>query len=174
MERREFIRSGLEAAFEAAERDDAVADKASEALTVLSSREVERIWRTALARKDHDPDGALTLARTLLESVVKHILDDESVLYDDAATLPGLKKTLSSHLNLAPAQHDRETFRTILGAIATIVNRLAELRNTYGDSHGKGRNAAKISPRHAALAVNLAGSLAAFIVDTWAERSRKT
>ena len=167
-ERRALVRVAFEPTFDAAEQSTPpVADTTQTALRALSSEEVDRIWRLALERTHRDPDGALTLARTLLESVMKHVLDDAELSYDDGATLPALYKTLSDHLNLAPAQHDREAFKAILGAVATIVSRLAELRNSYSDSHGRGRRAVKITSRHAALAVNLAGTVAAFVVETW-------
>ncbi len=37
---------------------------------------VRTVWGKALARRDNDPEGAITLARTLLETVVKRILDE--------------------------------------------------------------------------------------------------
>ena len=43
----------------------------------------------------------------------------------------------------------------------------ATLRNRIGDAHGQGRNPVRPAPRHAALAVNLAGSVATFLVETW-------
>ncbi|QUN41767.1 abortive infection family protein [Burkholderia cenocepacia] len=43
---------------------------------------------------------------------------------------------------------------------------LGAVRNRLGDSHGKGKVAAKPAPRHAELAVNLAGSVALFLLAT--------
>jgi len=173
-DRREFVRLALVEAFDLAENDATpTATETAATLRALSSAEVERVWRLALERKERDPDGALTLARTLLETVIKHILDDDGVAYDKSADLPALYKLIAEHLNLAPAQHDKEAFKAILGGVSTVVSRLAQLRNSYSDSHGKGRQAVKIAPRHAGLAVNLAGSIAGFLVETWNERKTK-
>ncbi|WP_089174985.1 abortive infection family protein [Bosea sp. AS-1] len=38
-----------------------------------------------------------------------------------------------------------------------------------GDSHGKSRAQVRPKPRHAQLAVNLAGSMAMFLIGTWQE-----
>ena len=73
-------------------------------------------------------------------------------------------------LNLAPSQHQDELFKAILGNCQTIVDRLAAIRNIAGDAHGQGRRPVKPTPRHAELAVNLAGSMAAFLVATWLEQ----
>jgi hypothetical protein len=173
-ERREFVRASLLPAFEHVEQDAApTAAETAAVLKTLTSDEVERVWRLALERKERDPEGALTLARTLLETIIKHILDDDGVEYEKSADLPSLYKVLAENLNLGPAQHDREAFKAILGGVATVVSRLAQLRNSYSDSHGKGRKVTRIAARHAALAVNLAGSVAGFIVETWNERKAR-
>ena len=49
----------------------------------------------------------------------------------------------------------------------SIVGNLAGLRNRLGDSHGQGKSHVKPQGRHAELAVNLAGSMAMFLVSTW-------
>lgn len=38
-----------------------------------------------------DPEGAITAARTLLETVCKHILDERGVDYEADADLPALR-----------------------------------------------------------------------------------
>lgn len=46
--------------------------------------------------------------------------------------------------------------------------------DTSDEDYGKGKKAVKPSARHATLAVNLAGSMAAFLVAAWEERSSKS
>lgn len=72
-ERREFVRESLQPAFDLAESIAPGTATTEVALRSLSSDEVERVWRNAVERKEGDPEGALTLARTLLEMVMKHI-----------------------------------------------------------------------------------------------------
>jgi len=52
-----------------------------------------------------------------------------------------------------------------------VVSSLGELRNKIGDAHAQGRKPVKPMPRHAALAVNLAGSMAMFLVETWMDKN---
>jgi hypothetical protein len=68
--------------------------------------------------------------------------------------------------------HTEQVFKQILGGCATVVNSLAGIRNKLSDAHGKGKLAARAAPRHAELAVNLAGSVCAFLVATWEERKK--
>ena len=55
----------------------------------------------------------------------------------------------------------------ILGGCSTVVEGLGAVRNKLSDSHGKGKGRAKPGPRHARLAVNLAGAMATFLVETY-------
>jgi Abortive infection C-terminus len=129
-------------------------------------------WQKALARRKDDPEGAITSARTLLEEVCKHILDDAQVPFDEKWDLPKLYATTAKLMNLAPSQHSEETFKRILGGCHTIVENLGTLRNKVSDAHGGGRRRIRPAERHAALAVNLAGSMSMFLIETWAEHNQ--
>jgi hypothetical protein len=133
---------------------------------------VHKIWMKALERRHTDPEGAITSARTLLETVCKHVLDETGTDYDDSADLPALYKAVATKLKIAPSQHTEDAFKRILGGATSVVEGLGSLRNKIGDAHGHGKKAVRPSTRHAQLAVNLAGAMATFIVETWNERSR--
>lgn len=133
----------------------------------LDAEHIYSLWAKAVSRRVADPDGAITLARTLLEAVAKHILDDLSIDYSDKEDLPRLYAKVANALDLAPSQHSEEPIRAILGAIMNLVNGLGTLRNRLSDSHGRGRKLpVRPSRRHASLAVNAAGSVASFLVET--------
>jgi hypothetical protein len=144
----------------------------SMAVKTLSSSSVQDAWQKALERRATDPEGAITSARTLLESVCKQILDATGFSYDEGADLPKLHTLAAKQLNLAPAQHSEQLFKQILGSCQTVVEGLGAIRNRYGDAHGKGKPGTKPAARHAALAVNLAGTMATFLLQTWEERNR--
>ena len=131
---------------------------------------VHAAWQKALDRRATDPEGAITAARTLVEIVCKHILDDASAPYPDDADLPKLWALAADLLNLAPHQHQEGVFKAILGNCQAVVNNLGAIRNRLGDAHGQGRRRVRPKARHAELAVNLAGTMATFLVDTWKAR----
>lgn len=135
---------------------------------------VHEVWQKALERRSIDPEGAITSARTLIETVCKQILDRMNIPYNqDKTDLPELYKLTSKALNLAPSQHTEDTFKKILGGVTTIVNELGSLRNRIGDAHGKGKKRIRPATRHAELAVNLAGAAALFLVETWLARTEQ-
>ena len=143
----------------------------SATLKNFDAAHVHAVWSKALDRRQTDAEGAITMARTLLETVCKHILDDREIGYDDKADLPKLYRLCAEALNIAPSQHTEQIFKQILGGCTAVVEGLGALRNKLSDSHGKGRRQAKPAPRHAELAVNLAGAMATFLVATWKARA---
>jgi hypothetical protein len=143
-----------------------------EVLAKVDSDHVRDAWQKALDRRIEDPEGAITAARTLLETVCKHILDSCSVPHSDKEELPNLHSLTIEQLNLAPSQHSEPIFKAILGNCQAVVNGLGTLRNRLGDAHGRSPRQVKPAPRHAELAVNLAGTMAAFLIATWEARQQ--
>jgi hypothetical protein len=167
-ERREFIWDGFRAAIGFAEKQPrSPADEAVEkGLSSLESEHVRDLWAKALQRRSDDPEGAITAARTLLESVCKLIMDEAGAVYADDADLPKLYSQTAKLLNLAPSQHTEQVFKQILGSCQTIVEGVGAVRNRLSDAHGKGKRPIRPAPRHAELVVNLAGTMAVFLAST--------
>ncbi len=173
-ERREFLREEFDPLLTSLETAaSAVADTSVEEalLRVVNWEHVQDAWRSARERRAGDPQGAITAARTMLEAVCKHVLDERRVEYDAKADLPQLYATVAKSLNLAPDQHGEQVFKQVLGGCATAVNGLAALRNMMSDAHGRAKVEVRPRARHAELAVNLAGTLASFLIATHTERS---
>ena len=175
-ERRTFIWDQFRPILEFLEQGGArPSDKVvSVALEAFDSAHVQAAWSKALERRASDPEGAITMARTLLESVCKHILEEAGAQIDDSPDLNKLYRLTAEQLKIAPSQHTEQIFKQILGGCTAVVEGLGSLRNRLSDSHGKGKIAVKPAPRHAELAVNLAGALAIFLLSTWDARSEKT
>ena len=172
-ERRQIISAGFTPLMDHLEgKGSAPGDKlVSEALETFDAEGVHAVWNKALTRRSSDPEGAITIARTLLETVCKRILDECSISYTDKEDLPKLYQMAAKALNLAPDQHSEEPIKAILGGAMNLVNGIGTLRNRLSDSHGRGgRLPVKPSARHASLAVNTAGAVAMFLVETYVER----
>ena len=145
--------------------------------SVLKSFDVGTVharWTAAQDRQISDPEGAITLARTLLEDVCKWIIDEAGESYQEKDDLPVLYKNLSKILNIAPDNHTEAIFKQILGNCQSIVESLGALRNKISDAHSLGPKRVRPASRHAQLAVNLSGSMASFLVLTWNERKPKS
>jgi hypothetical protein len=171
-ERRVFVWDEFRPLIEFLERGGTPADSfVAQAIEKFDAAHVSAAWSKALDRRESDPEGAITAARSLLESVCKHILEDLGIAYEDSADLPKLYKLTAESLSLAPGQHSEQVFKQILGGCTAVVEVLGALRNRLGDSHGTGRTPVKPAARHAELAVNLAGAAATFLIATWKART---
>lgn len=172
-ERRDFIWKSFQPLLEKLElNDSALSDQiVSGFVQRLDSEHIHSIWQKALDRRISDPEGAITLSRTLLESTCKHILDELEIDYGNSPDINQLYRLVGKALNLSPSQHTEKTFKQILGGCSSIVEGLGALRNKVGDAHGQGKVSFRPAPRHAELAVNLAGTMAVFLFSTWDMRA---
>lgn len=141
-------------------------DLVTSAAVRLNAESVRDAWTRALERRDSHPEGAITMARTLLESTLKTILDDRGVTYRDRDDLPALYRAVGEQLGLTPDGYSEQSFRQILGGCNSVITGLGSLRNRVSDAHGSGRRVYRPAARHATLAVNLAGSMALFLIET--------
>ncbi len=115
---------------------------------------------------ENDYDGAITNARTLVESELIEIIqkiEDVDVKYD--GDLIKLYKRAQTNLKLEPSRKDiTGSLRQILSGLISIINGLSSLRNKMGDAHASSFAPSK---HHAKLAVNCAHTFVSFIYDSY-------
>ena len=145
----------------------------SATLAAFDPTQVHARWTAALERRASEPEGAITLARTLLEDVCKWVLDQGGETWLELDDLPSLYRKLAKKLKVAPDDHTEQVFKQILGSCQSVVELLGALRNKLGDAHSSGPKRARPQSRHAELAVNLAGAMATFLVATWEARQKE-
>jgi len=141
---------------------------------IFDEAHIHSQWEKAIERKSSDPEGAITMARTLIESLLKHILDEQNITHNDNMDLSELYKEVAKLLNLAPEQHQEPIFKQILGGASGVISGLGAMRNKLGDAHGATKSKIKPQERHSELAVNLAGSMATFLYKTYKENFNRS
>ncbi|WP_165455669.1 abortive infection family protein [Paracoccus subflavus] len=119
---------------------------------------------------DSEPGEAIALAKEIVESCCKLILDDRKVEYSSKAEIPDLLKLLRKELKIMPEGIEDTTkgaseIRDILTSLGRIAHSLAPLRNAYGKGHGRGRGFRGLQPRHARLAIGAASTFVDFVLD---------
>jgi len=167
-ERRKFLREELDPLFQIAESrfPSLLEQQITENPQIIEENYIHELTRKAIERKTNDPEGAITLARTLLESVCRKILLDFETPIQENPELPQLYSAVSKALNLAPGSHSEHLFKKILGSCTQVIEGIGAIRNTHGDSHALKQKRARPGPRHATLVVNLAFSMSLFLLDT--------
>ena len=119
---------------------------------------------------DAEPGEAIALAKEIVESCCKLILDDRGVSYSDRADIPELLKLLRKEIRILPDGIDEKAkasneIRTVLTSLGKIAHALGPIRNAYGKGHGRGRNFKGLEPRHARLAIGAASTFVDFVLD---------
>ena len=138
----------------------------------LSSEYIDKQIQTIEAAIDNNPTLAIGTAKELIETICIAILEknDVEISKTDKDDLPKILKKTLNVLQLLPENIDNnkkgaESIKKILGGLTTIVQGLAELRNTYGTGHGKSANFKGLQPKHAKLAANAASIVAYFLLE---------
>jgi len=118
------------------------------------------------------PDFAFDLAKTLVESVCKTILEDIGRPADPNWDAPRIMRETTAFLSMLPAGHPnaakaRESITKTLNGLHTAVQGLCELRNDYGlASHGRDGFSARLDLRQATLAAQAADTIVSFLYRT--------
>lgn len=121
------------------------------------------------------PNVAIGKAKELLETCCKTILDEMRIAYDENCTVHDLMRQACSAIGLSAAGMDKTTesgaiAAKILGNLTVISQGMAELRNLYGDGHGKSKSFEQLPRRYANLAVGASVVAVNFIWDTYIEK----
>lgn len=124
------------------------------------------------------PNVAIGKAKELLETCCKTILDEQHIAYSADLDLTQLMKRACESIGLSAKSVDKSTesgniAARILGNLGAISQGMAELRNLYGDGHGRTRGFRPLPNRYANLAVGTSVAAVKFMWDTYVERIKK-
>ena len=118
-----------------------------------------------------DYDGAITNARTLVESICKYILDEKRIEYSEKEKLPSLYKKVSSALEMDPSEYEEKPFKEALSGCISIITGISNIRNILSDAHGKSRKSKyKTSERHAVLAISMSKAISDYLYSSFKEK----
>lgn len=115
------------------------------------------------------PDFAFDLAKTLVESVCKTILEDIGRPPDPRWDAPRIMRETTTYLSMLPPGHAhvasaQDSIAKTLNGLNTTVQGLCELRSRYGiASHGRDGFSARLGLRQATLAAQAADTIVAFL-----------
>ena len=117
-----------------------------------------------------DFSGAITSARSLLESVLKYI--HKEVLQTGAKNmeLPRLYKDVAKELKIHNTSEIDQGLKKIAGGLNASVIGISEVRNKSSDSHGGLDLKYKVEEHHALLVVNAAKTIALFLFQSYKKK----
>ena len=120
-----------------------------------------------------DYDGAITNCYTLVEELLKKLLQETNTSYSqNEGNIRKLYNKLSSQLNLNPEGENLESYlKSILQGLLQQIDGLYQVANKASDRHAKHYNPAQ---HHARLAVNVAFTLCEFLLDSYNYQKNRT
>lgn len=128
---------------------------------------VELEFNRAFENIVNDPREAVSAACNILESTFKIYIADEKLSCPAKQDLQGLWKVVRESLGLDTNAVEDNGLKRILSGLYSLTDGIGALRTHASSAHGQGRNAYKLQPRHARLAINAAHTLTMFILESW-------
>lgn len=127
---------------------------------------------------EKNPNIAIGKGKELIESCAKSILEEMEIDYSKATDFMPLVKKVMKELGLSANNQNKsdeagEIAAKILGNLSGISQSMSELRNAFGDGHGKSKAFKSLPPRYARLAVGVATTTVYFLWDTYQEKKSR-
>lgn len=144
----------------------------------FSSEYMSKQIELMVSMQSTNPTNAIGMAKELIESCCKTILEDLGIAWSKTDDVPQLTSKTMDALNLLPANvqetdQGADEIKAVLGNLRAIPSKLAEIRNPFGSGHGKSASFQGLEERHAKLAVGSSITFVDFIWSTY-ENQKKT
>jgi hypothetical protein len=150
---------------------ESIKRKTTELKEILNADYVTQQINLMESSIENSPHISIGLAKELIETCCKSIIEERNESYDKSWDLPKLMKETTKLLKLTPDDIPNEakassSIKQILGSLSSVVQGIGEVRNEYGSGHGKEGKFKGLQPRHAKLAVGAASTLAIYLLET--------
>ena len=132
---------------------------------------IQREWDRARQSVESDPADALTAANAMIEATYKYVLHGLALPLPEKQDVQHLASAVHKALDLAPDEEVDPDMRRCLGGLLNVALAIGALRTKVGDAHGRGPSTQNPDPRHARLAINAAGALCVFLLETYDAQS---
>lgn len=144
----------------------------------FSSEYMSKQIELMVSMQTTNPTNAIGMAKELIESCCKTILEELGIAWSKTDDVPQLTSKTMEVLNLLPANiqetdQGADAIKAVLGNLRAIPSKLAEIRNPFGSGHGKSASFQGLEERHAKLAVGSSITFVDFIWSTY-ENQKKT
>lgn len=142
---------------------------------LIKNRNIQAIdqeFDRAIRNIQISPREAVSAACNILESLFKVYIAEHSHLQMPAKQdLQSVWKIVKADLGLDASKLEERDLQEIISGIMATVNGIGALRTHASAAHGEGKKLYKLKPRHAKLAIHAAHTIAAFVLETWDERT---
>lgn len=127
-----------------------------------------KIFEKACRKVLEDPSDAILLANSMLETIIKHILETEvlNIKYDQKDTTYDLAKKILKGFTIFPNKGLEQNIKNISSSLLTISQSIEILRSNITVAHGKGTKDYIIDESlYANFVVNTVSAIGLFLID---------
>ncbi len=148
--------------------ENTIKNNMEDAKDFFSSEYISQNVNLMLETQSTNPANSIGLAKNLIESCCKTILSEIGINYDKNDNLNDLTKKVTENIQLLPNSFSKndgiyKTVNKILGNLKQIPCGLAEMRNLYGNGHGKEANFVGLDETCAKLAIACATTYVTYV-----------
>lgn len=165
--RRDFINKSFSDLYDFIEKgaNHPVSLSVNEINFAVKNEYVDLIWKKIYSRKSFDKDGAITACKTLIETTLKHLLDEKTIEYSSKDDIKDLYKKVSKNYGLEPSKQKSAEFTQLCSGYISVVDSISTIRNKYGDAHGKSKQVVfDLKQNYIDVVVNMTGSIVTFLL----------
>jgi HEPN domain-containing protein len=101
---------------------------------------VQNTFDEAYKNLETNPAASVAGANSALESLIKHILSELKIDYDEKSTLSKLTEKILKEFDFFPSEKLQVNVRNIGSSLISITQEIVNMRNSMTDVHGKGKN----------------------------------
>lgn len=135
-------------------------DTLVELLERVSSYSIREKWEKALHRRITDPSGAVTAARSLLETTLKWIIEQRG-----GKPTANNKELFDRAIDSLGIEVKGKPIEKTIDGLSSIIWGIGDMRNKHGDAHGSTSNSTPPTKNEAGFCVNLAGAAALYLLE---------
>lgn len=129
-------------------------------LEKIGSHNIRQMWEKALSRRISDPSGAITASRSLLEMVLRWIVEQSG-----ATPKTNNRELFAQAIETLKINDPENPTARLVDKIDMLMQGVGEVRNKHGDAHGASASADSVDMMDAGLCVNVAGSLVLYLIE---------
>lgn len=130
-------------------------------------RPLRDLWHSAEDKIYTDPASSITSAGSLLEQSCRIILEELNVEHRRLRKMPELYAATAKSIGIHASSAEDIDIKSLFGSIQNILQKVAEIRNRFGDAHGRSSELLAANSVHAQLAFNLATSICQFLLQSF-------
>lgn len=141
-------------------------DELTSLLSRIDSPSIKEKWEKTLYRRKTDPSGAITAAKSMLESTLKWIIEQNGGTPTD-----NNKELFKNAIQYLQLDIKGTAIEKTIDGLNLVIWAVGDMRNRKGDAHGSSTSSPPPTPAEAGLCVNMSGAVVLYLLEQYNSRT---